>query len=71
MHWEQIGTNSFMTEISIRNQSIDLRSKSMYWFLYGSDLCHESVKFLFQVTAQQLPVNRKINWTHEKCFSVK
>ena len=39
--------NSFMTEvptISYRNQSIDLQSKSMDWFLYDRDLCREGVK---------------------------
>ena len=34
-----------MTEVSsYRNQSIDLRRKSMDWFLYDSDLRHERVK---------------------------
>ena len=34
-----------MTEpLSYRNQSIELQSKSMDWFLYGRDLCHEKVK---------------------------
>ena len=28
-----------------RNQSIDLESKSMGWFLYDRDLCHERVNF--------------------------
>ena len=27
-----------------RNQSFDLQSKSIYWFLYDRDLCHERVK---------------------------
>ena len=36
--------NSFMTEISIyRDQSIDLQSKSVDWFLYDRDLRHERV----------------------------
>ena len=30
--------------LSYRNQSIDLRSKSMDWFLYGNGLCLERVK---------------------------
>ena len=30
--------------LSYRNQSIDLGSKSMYWFLYDMDLRHERVK---------------------------
>ena len=38
--------NSFRGEVSLsyRNQSIDLRSKSMDWFLYDRDLRHERVK---------------------------
>ena len=37
--------NSFMAEVPIiyRNQSIDLQSKSMGWFLYDRDLRHERV----------------------------
>ena len=30
--------------LSYRNQSIDLPIKSIDWFLYASDLCHEKVK---------------------------
>ena len=34
-----------MTELlSYRNQSTDLRSKSMVWFLYDNDLRHERIK---------------------------
>ena len=37
--------NSFMTgPLSYRNQSIDLQSKSMDWFLYDKGLLHERVK---------------------------
>ena len=36
--------NSSMTEpLSYRNQSIDLHSKSLYWFLHDRDPCHERV----------------------------
>ena len=36
--------NSFMTEaVSYTNQSIDMQSKSMDWFLYDGDLRHERV----------------------------
>ena len=35
---------SFMTESLYRNQSIDLQSKSMDWFLYDNGLRHERVK---------------------------
>ena len=39
--------------LSYRNQSIDLLSKSMDWFLYDNGLHHERVKlFLFSVGFQ-------------------
>ena len=34
---------------SYRNQSIDLRSKSMDWFLHGIGLRHERVKTVFSL----------------------
>ena len=34
-----------MGSLSYRNQSIDLQSKSMGWFLYDKDLHHERVKY--------------------------
>ena len=37
-------TLSWWKPISCRNQSIDLQSKSMDWFLYDIDLHHERVK---------------------------
>ena len=42
--FEENLTVSFRRPISCRNQSIDLRSKSMDWFLYDVDLRHERVK---------------------------
>ena len=36
-------TLSWRRSLSYRNQSIDLRSKSMEWFLYDNGLCHERV----------------------------
>ena len=30
--------------LSYKNQSIDLLRKSMDWFLYDRDLCHERIK---------------------------
>ena len=37
-----------MTEAVIyRNQSIDLRRKSMDWFLYDNGLCQERIKNIF------------------------
>ena len=37
-------TLSWWRQLSCRNQSIDLRSKSMDWFLYNNGLRHERVK---------------------------
>ena len=37
-------TLSWRGPLSYRNQSIDLQSKSMDWFLYYNGLCHERVK---------------------------
>ena len=41
-HWL---TLSWRRPLSYRNQSIDLRSKSMDWFLYDNGLLHERVKY--------------------------
>ena len=38
-------TLSWRRPLSYRKQSIDLRSKSMNWFLYDNSLRHERVKF--------------------------
>ena len=37
-------THSWWRPLSCRNQSIDLRSRSMDWFLYDNGLRHERVK---------------------------
>ena len=39
-------TPSWQSFLSRRNNSIDLQSKSMDWFLYDSDVRHEKVKLL-------------------------
>ena len=39
-------TLSWRRPLSYRNQSIDLHSKSMDWFLYDNCLRHERVKLL-------------------------
>ena len=36
-------TLSWRRSLSYRNQPIDLKSKSMDWFLYDNGLCHERV----------------------------
>ena len=38
-------THSWRRQLSYGNQSIDLGSKSMDWFLYDNGLHHERVKF--------------------------
>ena len=50
-HWRNrlqtpllILTLSWWRPLSYRNQSIDLQSKSMDWFLYDNNLLHERVK---------------------------
>ena len=46
-HFETLCINSLMTEAPIiRNQSIDLQTKSIDWFLYDRDLRYERVKGL-------------------------
>ena len=42
--YKRILTLSWRRPLSYRNQSIDLQSKSMDWFLYDNDLRHERVK---------------------------
>ena len=52
--------NPFMTEAdTYRNQSIDLRSKSVDWFLYDIGLRHERVKQLINVCSP---------WNHQKIY---
>ena len=54
--------HSFITEAVIyRNQSIDLRSKSMDWFVYDNGVRHERVK------VWGLPLNGKV-WYNEIIF---
>ena len=56
-------TLSWRRPISYRNQSIDLRSKSMDWFLYDIGLRHERVNISFQyplLMLQKTSENQKI-----------
>ena len=39
-------TRSWQRSLSNRSQSVDLLCKSMDWFLYDIDLCHEEIKIL-------------------------
>ena len=52
-----------------RNQSIDLQNKSMDWFLYDRDLCHERVNFsnviLNKITySSNVLFPTAVNWKH-------
>ena len=47
---------SWRKYISYRNQSINLSSKSMKWFLYDIDLRHERVDYAF-VSEDNFSVN--------------
>ena len=50
-----------MTEsLSYRNQSIDLQSKSMDWFLYDTGLCHERFKNF--VLLKMLLMTISVSW---------
>ena len=46
MKWVNSLTLSCRRPLSYRNQSIDLQSKSMKWFLYENGLRHERVNLL-------------------------
>ena len=48
--------------LSYRNQSTDLRNKSMDWFLYDNGLRHERVKDFFS-KYDQIPWKQRI-WSH-------
>ena len=62
--------NSFMTEsLSNRNQSIDLQSKSMDWFLYDRDLRHEKVNTRQQFSQKKLQLKPFVSNAHLR-FSV-
>ena len=43
--WQSLLTLSWWRPLSYRSQSIDLRCKSMDWFLYDNGLRHERVKW--------------------------
>ena len=45
-------TLSWRRPLSYRNQSIDLQSKSMDWFLYDNGLRHERVKWIYRKSSK-------------------
>ena len=47
-------TVSWRGPLSYRNESIDLESKSIDWFLYDNGLRHERVKFLVNLLVGDL-----------------
>ena len=70
-------TLSWRGPLLYRNQSIDLQSKSMDWFLYDNDLRHERVKiknlYPFSLLANMMKsllfscrfaISQKILWRH-------
>ena len=52
-------TLSWRRPISCRNQSIDLRSKSMDWFLYDNGLRHGRVKTLVRISSSRIETECK------------
>ena len=56
-------TVSDLGSLSYKNQSIDLHSKSMDWFLYDRDLGREKVKPVFVSFGE---LERQIHVTSEK-----
>ena len=55
-------TLSWRRPLSYRNQSIDLLSKSMDWFLYDSSLRHERVKTISFLITTKSAENLKLLW---------
>ena len=51
LDWKDVGllTLSWRRPLSYRNQSIDLQSKSVDWFLYDNSLRHERVNKVTQI----------------------
>ena len=57
--------------LSYRNQSIDLQSKSMDWFLYDNGIRHERVKH--PVRLKKMPWNESMFWSYriDYCWYLK
>ena len=47
--------------MSYRNQSIDLQTKSMFWFLYDNGLCHERVNQTSAIVDKQICLKYVLN----------
>ena len=59
-------TLSWRKPLSYRNQSIDLRSKSMVWFLYDNGLRHERVKNMVLCASSDILLS-----LGESCFQTR
>ena len=55
-------TLSWRRPISYRNQSIDLRSKSMDWFLYDIGLRHERVNSVILIMSKKRCQSKRLTW---------
>ena len=62
MHLQYRLTLSWRRPLSYRNQSIDLKSKSMNWFLYDNSLCHERIKRFRIFLSRTTLTSVKIRW---------
>ena len=65
--------NSFLTgPLSYRNQSIDLLSKSMDWFLYDNSLRHERVNFSLNLDNDKTQISQKVHHslTGKHCLEI-
>ena len=63
-------TLSRRRSLSYRNQSIDLRSKSMGWFLCDNGLRHERVKFRYLITVYEQVSYSQFNQNLSICVSL-
>ena len=61
LHFFPILTLSWRRSLSYRNQSTDLKSKSIDWFLYDKGLRHESIKKNFKKNLCTASKNLKIS----------
>ena len=62
--------SSWQTSLSYRNQSIDLLSKSMGWFLYDKDVLHEGLRSMFPSQKTHCVNYARIWIFSDPCFPV-
>ena len=69
-------TLSWQRSLSYRSQSIDLLYKSMDWFLYARDLCHERIKnrinsnLIFKLKSLVTHLSLLTGKAFDKCFAI-